>query len=608
MDHAPGTVVAPAAVPHEAAPRQDAASLPRHSWHVHVLPLSLYALSLAWLAVFTLPHYMWAGHESLFPVVRVRIMADLWRAGGGFQAPWMADQCFGYGWPFFTFYSPLGYWVGAALSFLPGVDLGHATQASFGLSVFLGGLFMYALVVTLGRERDWPRRCLWAGAIATVYSLTPYHLADVFSRGSLAESWGWTWLPLLLLGAETCRRSPRRGLLVVAIATSALVLSHNITALYGPILTACYILGQSRNFRWPLFVLAGGLWGALLAAFFWYPAMRLLPLVSANGMAYSTEVLHKHCLYWQQYLVETPGRGLSIDGPGDQLGINLGLAILLGSLLSLWALVARRLPRGSRWPVAWSLGLLLALLFVMSPQMNWSHVPNALHFVQFPWRLLVFAVLCGCLATAHAIPALDGWLHPTVFAALAVVLTLSAPRTIMSFDSKFASDADLEKFGARQESPRDFLAGCEAHEYLPRAVPFHYADSAWQHSHPAPDNRLTVLEGTAAVNAYEHRGAAYRYAYEAAGDAAARIHVFDFPGWRLRLDGIDRPDLRRPDSDGLVGVALPAGSHELRLDYTISPAGRHARRVSAAAWAAWLAVAAWPAVARRRRRPHSGPV
>lgn len=95
------------------------------------LSLLAYTAIIPALIFPTLSLYMWSGHDQLFPVVRVYELCKVWRANGPFHAPWAPDWAFGYGYPFYTFYAPLGYYIGALYHFLLGLDYGTATKMSF---------------------------------------------------------------------------------------------------------------------------------------------------------------------------------------------------------------------------------------------------------------------------------------------------------------------------------------------------------------------------------------------------------------------------------------------------------------------------------------------
>ena len=65
----------------------------------------------------------------LFPVVDVYEISKIWSAQGFGHVPWSPDYCFGYGYPYHTFYAPLGFYVGAVLHFLLGVNFGWRNKA-----------------------------------------------------------------------------------------------------------------------------------------------------------------------------------------------------------------------------------------------------------------------------------------------------------------------------------------------------------------------------------------------------------------------------------------------------------------------------------------------
>ncbi len=94
-----------------------------------------------------------------------------------------------------------------------------------------------------------------------------------------------------------------------------------------------------------------------------------------------------------------------------------------------------------------------------------------------------------------------------------------------------------------------------------------------------------------------------RLEWETHADAPAFLVVADawLPGWTATLDGRPQPIHRVQHM--LRGVALPAGTHRLRMTY--EPEGWAAGlRWSRIAWVLWLAGAAWVAIAavRGRRR------
>jgi hypothetical protein len=474
---------------------------------------------------------------------------------------------------------------------------------SFYSSLYLSGLFMYALVYVIGRREGWPRLPWWALAAATVFTVTRYHLTDLFVRVDLGESWAWAIVAGVFLAVEIARARALLGMILIAVFYSFLMLSHNITALYCTIAIGLYTLLTTWDKRWPLIVMAGGALGSAMAAFFWLPAITLLKLTNAgllsragSGVAStisSPKVLHTHALYWQQYFVENLGRQGSIPGPNDNMGINLGIAVLIGLVLAAIAFVRPGLSTGQRYRLGVCLALTALVLFVMSNHMNWERVPSMLCFIQFPWRLLIFTALFGCLATVVASPVLDKWLHPLVWALIAIVMAIPTLPDILTLPGKLTDHGTTERtlrWYARQER-LNWYGGNAPQEFWPLTVKAPLTDPKFLYNNPPPENRLTPLSGEITVQNYEHKGTAYTYRYTAPTDAKAQIAVIYFPGWELKIDGQKQDDKVSIGGTGLVNLNLPGGTHSVELKYALSPIGRIARNISYLAWAVWLGAA-----------------
>src|SRR5262245_41296830 len=110
-----------------------AAAISRWRWASNSVAqsLAIYTGIILVLVWPTFDLYMWWGHAMLFPVVDVYEISKIWTAQGFGHVPWSPDYSFGYGYPYHTFYAPLGFYVGAVFHVLLGVDFGWATKLSF---------------------------------------------------------------------------------------------------------------------------------------------------------------------------------------------------------------------------------------------------------------------------------------------------------------------------------------------------------------------------------------------------------------------------------------------------------------------------------------------
>jgi len=556
--------------------------------------LAIYTAIIIAATIPTADVYMWWGHYMLFPVVDVYEICNVWSAQGFGHVPWCPDYCFGYGYPYFSLYGPLGFYVAAVFHFIFGLDYGPATKLSFYISLYLSGLLMYAFLYAIGSRERWPRLAWWASAAASVYALTRYHLTDIFVRDVMGESWAWAMVPGVYWGMEVARRRPWPGLLLVSLMYAGLLLSHNITALWASLFIATYPLFTARNLKWPLTVAAGGLLGTALSAFFWYPALKLSKLTLHAGdvaaMWGTPKLLHIHAIYWRQHFIESLGYGASIAGPDDSLGINLGFAVLICVALSAIAVFRPGFTTYQRTRLTLVLAFVGVVLFIMSPQMSWSKVPVIFRYVQFPWRLLIFTAFFGTAAVAMASPVIDRWIHPAVLTGLAVIFAIpTLPMILMPPVIKKMPAEQLVKWNRRWER-KGLYGGSAIQEFIPKWVHGDYLNPQFLEEHPIPKNRLTVMSGDLVCDNYTHQGCVYEYSYKATVDSEALIAVFFWPGWELRVDGRFRLNNVKLATDGLISVNLPAGSHRAELRYNLSPEGKSARVFSSAALGMWVVI------------------
>jgi hypothetical protein len=549
------------------------------------------------IVIATLPTwdvYMWFGHYQIFPAANLYEVCKVWSAEGFGHVPWFPDSCFGYGYPFLTFYSPLGYYVGAVFHFIFALDYGPATKLSFYASLYLSGLLMYAFVYLVGSRERWPRLAWWALAAATVYALTRYHLTDIFVRDTIGESWAWATLPGVYLGMELARRQPGPGILLTSLMFAGLLLSHNITALWASVFIPAYPLLTARDLKWPLTVAAGGILGLALSAFFWYPGLRLAGLTlkagDMNTMWATPQDLHRQALLWREHFVEALGYGGKGPGTDNTLGANIGFAVLISLLLAFVSIFHRGFTRRQRQRLAVFVSLTFLILFIMSPQMPWNKIPSMLRYVQFPWRLLIFTAFFGSSAAAMAAPVINRWIHPMLLTGFAVLFAIpTLPMILPPPVIKQMSPNQLERWINRWERA-GLYAGSLFQVFTPKWVQGEYRNPKFLAEHPVPKNRLTVISGDMVCNGYTHSGRIYQYRYWATVDSEACIAVFYWPGWELRIDGNRDPGGVKLGKDGLVQIRLPAGSHRAELRYSLSPEGKFARVVSSIAAIVWAAM------------------
>jgi Gpi18-like mannosyltransferase len=115
-----------------------------------------------------------AGGDSPFLLWRTHQMAANLRAGV-FPVRWMPDAAYGYGYPFFSYYAALPFYL-AGLLHVVGLDILTAIKLTQTLGFIAAAFAMYG----------WMRRHLsqagaWLAAVA--YTFAAFHLVNVYTRG-----------------------------------------------------------------------------------------------------------------------------------------------------------------------------------------------------------------------------------------------------------------------------------------------------------------------------------------------------------------------------------------------------------------------------------------
>jgi hypothetical protein len=386
-----------------------------------------------------------AGGDSPFLLQRTYELAANLRAGI-FPARWMPDAAFGLGYPFFSFYAALPYYLAALLN-LGGFDLLSAIKLTqtLGMLAAAGAMWLYARTLL-------PKPGALLATLA--YTLAPYHLANLYVRGdSLQEFFAFAWYPLILWSVDRLilRKAGHRlwDMLVLALALAGLTLTHNVSIVIFAPLTALYALVRLAQYAHahspaailrPVAWLAGAVALALaLSAWFWLPA-----LAEAQGLQLgyqTTGYLDYNNHFRAANLVQFNAVfDYSVDGALNVFAIALPQALLsiLGGLV--W--LSRRQHR-LNGALIFGLGLVTTLMITPLSKPVWDALPW-LPLVQFPWRFLSAQALFGALLAGglmhwHAKPLQANnaaaethhrtarWLRGAGFGLACIMLALSLP-------------------------------------------------------------------------------------------------------------------------------------------------------------------------------------
>jgi hypothetical protein len=544
------------------------------------------------------------GGDSPFLLQRVHQMAVNLQAGV-FPVRWMPDAAYGLGYPFFSYYAALPYYL-AGLMVVMGLDILTAIQTTQTLGFLAAALAMYGWMRRL-TARPW---AAWLGAVA--YTVAPFHLVNVYVRGdSLSEFYAFIFYPLILwaLGCSDGGRPRRVG---AALAYAGLLLTHNISALIFTPFVLLYGLMRRPDRRTLRDLGALGL-GLLLSAWFWLPALGESSLAQlgavTQGYFHYTNHFRAQNLVQNRFFFD-----YSLSSPWTPFAMGLPQAVgaVLGGGVLLVRLAAARSGRPQAVPPQATAHLLLGLLIstlMITPLSKplWDHLP-LLPMVQFPWRFLsvqaLFAAAAlGMVFATHGpgvfkVLEYRGFPHPTSsgFAATpscsgggdaatgsggGVRLNRYTPSTlfavllcglILTVAVLVPLQPDRLPIGPEDVTREQLLlyelftsniGTTIRHEYLYReVVPRPFTSDAVVEPDAPP--RAIPLDG-ARLEATQVESAPTRQVWRAVGEGGSiAFPLLFWPGWRASVDG-EPVEVHPVEGSGYLALLVPPGEHTVVL-------------------------------------------
>jgi hypothetical protein len=494
-------------------------------------------------------------HDDTQPA-RIFEMAQAMRQGQ-FPVRWVGDLGYGFGYPLFNFYAPLPYYIGALLV-IAGLPLVIATKVIFGLPFLIAALTMYGLARKLWGE--------YGGVLSAVlYTLAPYHAVQLYVRGAVGELWAYALLPVVFMGICTTNTRKRLlGILISGLGISAIILSHNITALICGILLAIWFLIEliktlaiTKNFERPIKIAGSLLVGTALTAFFWLPALSESSLTKSYTLVTGSNDFHQHFLFIDQLWNSPWGFAGSAVGRADGMSFMAGKIhlVLVAIGLLFWIVKRKKL---SGWGNSLLLGGLVVSVLMTLPisLVIWERIPG-LNFIQYPWRFLVFISFFSALLGGMVIQWRPStWYRPVVFVIAAVIC--------VGYYSKYFQPQFLEPFSEAKyvsDTALKWDISKISDEYLPKnfPIPKSAVESAQTPIKTIGDIIITQQDITFQRKSVD---------LEAAEAGELVFATAYFPGWHLVVDSAEIKPLIR---DGLVTVGLTPGKHAVTLFFSDTP-------------------------------------
>ena len=475
---------------------------------------------------------------------------------GVFYPRWIPDANNGYGSANFIFYAPLSYYLVSAIRlFTP--SLTTAMIAAIWLGFFLSGVTMFVATNKMfgGTGNPLP---------AIIYQILPFHLGDLYTRGTFAELVAFVWFPLVLYFIHEIFKSRNRMAFIgLSISYAALILTHLVSGFIFTIVIGTYLvynyflLKDRRPLTSALFSLALGIGLSsvyLVPAIFEQKFVQIDYILNCPVGDYKKNFL----FMWDKF---QPGL--------RNFYLPLHTIVFVEIILFLFIILStrkngRRLSNSSQ--EKFFIFLFLFALFLTTPLSRpiWDIVPG-FPFLQFPWRWVTVMELSLCLLTA-AVLSVKGMsgsglttIGKRVVVYFIITLSLVSLNTILK-GSHLISRITVSSVDIREYTPR--WAG-DIRKIMPATA----------------TGRVSVISGKALTDIIEWKTEKRVISLDASTPAVLRVSTFYYPGWEAGIDD-SKAEIMIEKESGAMLIDIPAGRHKLVLEFVDTPLRYYAKIIS----------------------------
>jgi hypothetical protein len=474
---------------------------------------------------------------------------------------WISSLAQGHGYPlfFFSYHLP---WITALPLTLLGMDIQLVLKILFVGSFICSGLAMYILGLELFKNK------LAATVASLLYLWAPYHFLTMYVSAAIGTQYQFLILPLLFLGVTwISTHRPRIGVVTLALALAASILSHLMTFVYlfplvvtyAIFLATTYRFNKQRLLRVTFLLSYSILLGILLSSFYLIPSFYYLNAITAstegNGF---TAIYQSNFVTLKQLIYSRWGFGPIISNAKDgeisfQIGIAQWLAVAGSGLL----LFAPWLKKEYKIRVVFFILLFILSIFGMLSNSHffWEFA-NQFVTLDYPFRLLIVSVFIGSLLSGYLITALPKNIVTRMTVAICLILVaFYTNRNHVRVN--LYTDIETELYVRSEVTTNTF------HEYLPKGAS----------SSLLKDENQPILElapgMSATVSGIAATPSSIEFIAHLATPAAVSLRQFAFPGQTVSVN--NQETTYTTDDKGRLRIQLPAAATHVVVQYKDTP-------------------------------------
>lgn len=475
---------------------------------------------------------------------------------------WMSRSNGGYGSPTEIFYAPLFHWLTGVVNLYI-----HSLMISLKIVTFAGfllsGLSMYIFLRNF---------CGHAASVVggIAYQLFPYHLLDLYIRGTLAETFSFGWLPLILhFIYNAYKRDNLRNWIGLSFSYATLIFTHLATAYIFTFVMSAFVLFLSITCKHPRFLfkfIPASILGFAISATYFLPMLFERRYVHIEWLREVSWGDYKKNFLFMSHTDNSQFHQFYVHL--EHISVFLALLVIC-SLRIYYKYNCKNTDRHFKffsWLFAFS-------LFFSTPisMPLWRVIPG-FSTIQFPWRWLVVSTLASSVLIGLMLDSLvfSDIKRDRLFGAWVTLFAVAFFANIY-LSSSYVTIAEPIK---KEDMEWILREGANAIEYRPIWLSDKKRDFSQEKA-----EHVTFREGKGAIDILSWKSQSRLFKVDGAVPSIVRVATFYYPGWTASINGREVTIDIEKDSGAML-LKLPAGKSTVLLEFRDTPLRKTAKWIS----------------------------
>ncbi len=329
-------------------------------------------------------------HDTFFHLARIEGLADALKRGDFLPAIYpYKNNGFGYASP--LFYSDFFLYI-PSLFYLLGLSLANSYKLCIFLFTFVSCFNMNQFLNKISKSK----LAIIVGTLS--YTFSNYHISDVYVRGALGEVSAMMFIPLLLNGIYELLYLKSNKYYLLTLSLVGLILSHNISFLFGLCILLIFVLINLKNINKQVFInlFKGCFIAFLLTCFYSLPMLEETFFQKMYLHYYGKHSsLESYTLSLSKFFLNK-----TIFGYGEKTA-EKAMLVNVGWYLSFIPLLYIFIKKKDKYITSL---LIVGYIFLLLPSeiIPWQYL-SIFRIIQFPWRLEIIAMSLLSVVVAYVI-------------------------------------------------------------------------------------------------------------------------------------------------------------------------------------------------------------